>query len=320
MLAIDVGGTKMAAGVVDQEGNLIRRVAKPTPVAGSAEELFGVLMSLVEQLGFADRASAALAGLVGCGVGCGGPMTGSTGGRSTGAATGGGSFHSEQRVLVSPLNIPGWRSFPLAERVAELTGLQTTVDNDAKAFALGEGWVGAAAGESDYIGMVVSTGVGGGIVCNGRLLAGADGNAGHIGQIVVRPQDCGDTHQPPGQIRGVLEAECSGTSIASWTGKPAKEASDEIKIRTGRLVGQAVGSTANLLDLRLAVVGGSVGLGFGELFFSSAQLEIDRVCDLDYSRGTKILSAGNGDASPLIGAGALAFRAQGMQLGAVLPN
>ncbi len=300
----------MAAGVVDQEGNLIKRVVQPTPVAGSAEELFGVLTSLVEQLGFADRASAARGGLVGCGVGCGGPMTMSGGGVTAGG----------HGVLVSPLNIPGWRSFPLAERVAELTGLQTTVDNDAKAFALGEGWVGAAAGESDYIGMVVSTGVGGGIVCNGRLLAGADGNAGHIGQIIVCPEDCGDSHQPPGQIRGVLEAECSGTSIANWTGKPAKGASDEVKIRTGRLVGQAVGSVANLLDLRLAVVGGSVGLGFGELFFSGAQLEIDRVCDLDYSRGTKIVAARNGDASPLIGAGALAFRAQGMRLGAVLPD
>ncbi len=309
MLAIDVGGTKMAAGVVDQEGNLLRRTMLPTPEEGSAEELFGVVRSLIGQLGIADEDDTTAArlnteDLVACGVGCGGPMTG--------AARGG------HRAQVSPLNIPGWRSFPLAERVAELTGLLTTVDNDAKAFALGEGWVGAAAGESDYVGMVVSTGVGGGIVCNGRLLDGADGNAGHIGQVIVCPEDGGDSHQPPGQIRGVLEAECSGTSLAYWTGKPAVEASDEVKTRTGRLVGQAVGSIANLLDLQLAVVGGSVGLGFGAQFFAAAQLEIDRVCDLDYSRGTKIVPAGNGDASPLIGAGALAFRAQGMQLGAVL--
>ncbi len=301
----------MAAGVVNQEGSLIRRVMQPTPVSGTAEELFAVVTSLVDQLGVDDRGDGPASisnmdDLVACGVGCGGPMTGSAGGG--------------HQALVSPLNIPGWRSFPLAERVAEFTGLMTTVDNDAKAFALGEGWVGAAAGQSDYVGMVVSTGVGGGIVCNGRLLDGADGNAGHIGQIIVRPQDCGDSHQPPGQIRGVLEAECSGTSLAYWTGKPAKEASDEVKVRTGRLVGQAVGSIANLLDLRLAVVGGSVGLGFGKQFFSAAQLEIDRVCDLDYSRGTKIVAAGNGDSSPLIGAGALAFRAQGMQLGAVLPD
>lgn len=301
----------MAAGVVDHEGNLVRRVAQPTPPSGSAEELFAVVTSLVDQVGLTHRSGGRSDDLLACGVGCGGPMTMSTGEGSTSEGNG---------ALVSPLNIPGWRSFPLAERVAELTGLMTTVDNDAKAFALGEGWVGAAAGESNYVGMVVSTGVGGGIVCNGRLLAGAGGNAGHIGQIIVRPEDCADSHQPPGQIRGVLEAECSGTSLAHWTGKPATEANDEIIKRTGRLVGQAVGSVANLLDLCLAVVGGSVGLGFGEQFFIAAQQEIDRVCDLDYSRGTKIVPAGNGDSSPLIGAGALAFRAQGMQLGAVLPD
>ena len=88
---------------------------------------------------------------------------------------------------VSPLNIAAWRSFPLRARLAELTGLPTFVDNDAKALALGEGWVGAAAGCDDYIAMVVSTGVGGGIVLDGRLLEGRLGNAGHIGHVVVVP-------------------------------------------------------------------------------------------------------------------------------------
>ncbi len=103
-----------------------------------------------------------------CGVGCGGPM--SPGGEE-----------------VSPLNIEAWRSFPLRSRLAELTGLATFVDNDAKALALGEGWVGAATGRDDYIAMVVSTGVGGGIVLDGRLLGGRLGNAGHIGHVVVEP-------------------------------------------------------------------------------------------------------------------------------------
>ncbi len=289
----------MAAGVVTGDGRLLSRVARRTPVAGTAEELFDLLRRLLSELSAVSGVE--LGDLVGCGVGCGGPMTG-------------------KGALVSPLNIPGWRAFPLAERVAELTGLDTVVDNDAKAFALGEGWVGAARGFADYIGMVVSTGVGGGIVLNGRLLEGNDGNAGHIGQIVVSPAVCSDSHQPPGQIRGVLEAECSGTSIADRTGRGAEEADLELRQRTGRLVGQAVASVANLLDLRLAVVGGSVALGFGEPFFAAAQAEIDRVCDLEYSRGTRIVLAGNGDASPLIGAGALAFRSLGWRLGAVLPG
>ncbi len=91
------------------------------------------------------------------------------------------------------------------------------MDNDAKALALGEGWIGAAAGRRDYIAMVVSTGVGGGSVLNGRLLDGRLGNAGHVGHVVVVPDGracaCGG--------RGCLEAEASGTALAAITGQPA---------------------------------------------------------------------------------------------------
>lgn len=289
VLAIDIGGTKMAAGVLNSAGLLSKRVEIPTPKDGSSTELFGVIESLVARVG-------GVGDLVACGVGCGGPM-------------------SDFARLVSPLNIPGWRDFPLRQRVQDLTELRTTVDNDAKAFALGEGWLGAAKGEASYIGMVVSTGVGGGIVLKGRLLEGAAGNAGHIGHVIVNPGAEG----PPGQIPGGLEAECSGTSIAFRTGRPAADADLSVRIRTGTLVGRAVASVANLLDLNLAVVGGSVALGYGSVFFEAAQREIDSLCLLDYTRGTRIVPAGNGDRSPLIGAGALAFRAQGLMLGAIKP-
>ena len=118
---------------------------------------------------------------------------------------------------VSPLNIAGWRAFPLRSRLAGLTGLPTFVDNDAKALALGEGWVGAAVGSADYIALVVSTGIGGGIVLDGRLLNGRLGNAGHIGHVVVVP----DGRACPCGSRGCLEAEASGTALAALTGQPA---------------------------------------------------------------------------------------------------
>lgn len=280
----------MAVGVVNSDGDLTERHQVPTPKGASQDELFATLCGLVDSVGDLD-------GLSGCGVGCGGPMR-------------------DHGRLVSPLNIAGWRDFELRDKLAKLTGLPTTLDNDAKAFALGEGWRGAAAGESSFIGMVVSTGVGGGIVLNGRLLEGADGNAGHIGHVVVDPSG----NQPPGQIQGVLEAEASGTSIAHITGAPASGASVPVRERTGTLVGRAVASVANLLDLRLAVVGGSVALGYNEVFFRSAQVELDRLCRLDYSLGTRIVPAGNGDRSPLIGAGALALRSGGMTLGNILPD
>ena len=199
---------------------------------------------------------------------------------------------------VSPLNISGWRSFPLRSRLAALTGPPTFVDNDAKALALGEGWVGAAAGHDDYIAMVVSTGVGGGIVIDGRLLNGRLGNAGHVGHIVVVPDGracvCGS--------RGCLEAEASGTALEALTGQPARLASGEWVARTGMLVGRAVAAVAVLLDLSLAVVSGSVTLGFGGPFFAAAQEEMDQLCRIAFARGARIEPGGLGDAGPLVGA------------------
>ena len=181
-----------------------------------------------------------------------------------------------------------------------------TVDNDAKALALAEGWTGAAAGHANYLAMVVSTGVGGGIVLDGRLLDGADGNAGHIGHVIVEPEGA----ECPCGARGCLEAEASGTGIARATGRSAREADEEVRVRTGTLVGRAVASVANLLDLQLAAVAGSVALGFGEPFFAAAQAEIDRSARLDHAVGTRIVPAGLGADGPVVGAAAVAWRAR----------
>ena len=208
---------------------------------------------------------------------------------------------------VSPLNIPAWRAFPLRDRLAALTGLPTFVDNDAKALALGEGWVGAAAGCPNYIAMVVSTGVGGGIVVNGRLLDGRLGNAGHIGHVIVVP----DGRQCVCGARGCLEAEASGTALAAITGQPARLAPAAVVQRAGALVGRAVASVANLLDLALAVVSGSVALGFGDPFFAAAQAEMDRLCRLEFSRGATVVPGGLGDRGPLVGAARVGLRRRG---------
>lgn len=280
VLAVDVGGTKLAAGVVDAEGALRARASRPTPATTDPDALFATLLDAVAEVRVGDE--------VACGVGCGGPMT--PGGEA-----------------VSPLNIPAWRDFPLRSRLTQELGLPVHVDNDAKALALGEGWRGAAAGVRDFLAMVVSTGVGGGIVLDGRLLDGATGNAGHIGHLIVEPdgRTCGCGAQ------GCLEAEASGTAIAARTGRPAVEAPTEERARAGRLVGRAVASVVNLLDLQLAVVAGSVALGFGDVFFSAAQVELDRLARISFSVGARIVPAGLGDEGPLVGAAAVAWRALG---------
>ncbi len=280
-LAVDIGGTKLAAGLIGTDARVLAEEIIPTPTVEDPEDLFAATARLVDRV----AATGGCGRPVVCGVGCGGPM--SRGGEE-----------------VSPLNIPAWRRFPLRRRLADACALPTFVDNDAKALALGEGWAGAAAGRANFLAMVVSTGVGGGIVLDGRLLDGANGNAGHIGHVVVTPGGrlctCGG--------RGCLEAEASGTAIAAMTGRPARLAGPASVVRSGTLVGRAVASVVNLLDLELVVVAGSVSLGFGAPFFAAAQAELDALARLDFSVGTRIVPAGLGAAGPLVGAGAVGWR------------
>jgi glucokinase len=279
-LAVDVGGTKIEVGIVSAGGEVLWSAKVATPPA-AGEEVWAALSGLVATVPAGQRPAV-------CGVGCGGPM--SPGGEE-----------------VSPLNIPGWRDFPLRARLAELTGLEVWVDNDAKALALAEGWRGSAAGIDAYLAMVVSTGIGGGIVLDGRLLDGHGGNAGHIGHVVVEPEgrlcECGG--------RGCLEAEASGRSIRETTGRSAALAGPDVRARAGTLVGRAVASVANLLDLRLASVAGSVALGYGEGFFGPAQAELDARARLSFSRGCRIEPSALGAEGPLVGAAAVAWRAAG---------
>jgi glucokinase len=259
--------------------------ASAATAGDDAEAVFATLAGLVEVV---LRSGPVLA----CGVGCGGPME-----------VGG--------IDVSPLNIPQWRRFPLRGRLSDVLGVPVFVDNDAKALALGEGWIGAAKGERNFVAMVVSTGVGGGIVVDGRLLDGSSANGGHIGHVVAVPGGrlcaCG--------ARGCLEAEASGPSIAAWTGRPAPDAPIAVRRRTGRLVGEVVGSVVNLLDIRVAVVAGSVALGFGQPFFDAANEALARTSTIDYARGARIVPAGLGSDGPIVGAAAVAWRALGCNIG-----
>ena len=284
MLAVDVGGTKMAAAVVDAGGRVLSRASAATPREADPEAVFAALLDAVRRT--------ARDGALVCGVGCAGPM--SAGGRT-----------------VSPLNIPGWRDFPLLDRLRGATGLPVVVDNDAKSLALGESWKGAGVGVPSFLAMVVSTGVGGGLVVDGRLLDGASGNAGHVGHVVVVPGGarctCGS--------RGCLEAEISGTAIARRLGGPAAGAPPEEVQRAGRLLGEGLASAANLLDLSLVAVGGSVALGFGAPFFAAANDALHDVSRLGFTRDCRVVPVGLGSDGPLVGAAALAWRSLGVDVG-----
>jgi glucokinase len=275
-LAVDIGGTKIEVGVVAPDGSITQREQIRTNA--TAEDLFGDLSALIGRVRAGHDVDVV-------GVGCGGPMD--LGGR-----------------LVSPLNIPAWRSFPLRAKIEQFTSLRTFVDNDAKALALAEGRFGAAIGVTDYLSMVVSTGVGGGLVLNNKLVEGRDGNAGHIGHVVVNPEG----RLCPCGARGCLEAEASGLAIAAITGRPAAEASNEVRRRTGALVGQAVSSAAALLDFDRCFVAGSVALGFGDTFFDAANDAVSEWARISFAQSLRIEPSALGADGPLLGAASVAWR------------
>lgn len=283
-VALDLGGTKIAAGLVTPQGRLVDRDQFVIDHDLDAEALWTMVAALVEhQLRRAIDHHRARPVVVG--VGSAGPV-------------------APEVETVSPLNIAAWDEFPLRGRLRELTGLEVFGAGDVKALALAEGWLGAAVGRENFLAMVVSTGVGGGVVLDGRLLEGASGNAGHVGHIVVEPNGrrcrCG--------ARGCLEAEASGPAIEAITGRPPDQPTYAIMQRTGRLTGLAAASVCNLLDLDLVVVGGSVALGFGAPFFLAAQETLSEHCQLAFSRSARITPARLENQGPLIGAGAVGWR------------
>lgn len=274
-LAIDVGGTKTDIAWVSDTGDITTIARIDTVAAGL--RLFEAIVGAVPHSDLSPH------GVIG--VGCGGPM--SRGGE-----------------LVSPLNIPAWRDFPLRAALTEYFGCEVSVENDAKALALAEGRFGAARDAANYVSMVVSTGVGGGVVIDGRLLDGATGNAGHIGHIVVNPGgalcECG--------VQGCLEAEASGTAIARLTGRPASEAEASVRRRTGDMVGRAVATTASLLDVRNFYIAGSVALGYGAEFFESANAAARKNAGLSFTADIQVLPSGLDDRGPILGAACVAWR------------
>jgi glucokinase len=298
VLALDVGGTKLAAGVVGAEGELRARARTPTPAAGDAEAVMAALDGLAD----AVLRAAGCTAPAGVGVGCGGPMSWP---------------HGE----VSPINLPAWRGFPLRARLAARhPGVPVRLHNDAVCTAIGEHWRGAGRGTADLLGMVVSTGVGGGLVIGDRLVDGATGNAGHVGHVIVEPTGpvcgCGG--------RGCLEAVARGPALAAWARAQGWRASEpdatarqlaedarrgdaigrEAFARAGRALAVALASVASLLDLRLAVIGGGVA-GAGPLLFEPLRSELRARARLPFTTGLRVEAAARGADAGLLGAAAL---------------
>ena len=301
-LAIDVGGTKLAAAVVEPSGRLNNWTQVPNPRDLGSEQIWRTLNALVDQV-LEEAKVCSPADLAGVGAGCGGPMEWPAG-------------------LVSPLNMPAWQSFPLRARLRErFGGIPVRVHNDAICLVAGEHWRGAGRGQDNVLGMVVSTGVGGGLILDSRVIEGASGNAGHIGHVVVDPEDgpecsCGG--------RGCLEAIARGPALVAWAqrqgwrpGQPdatAKDLADDgaqghpvglaAMRRAGRALGIAICSATVLCDLEVVPIGGGLSQA-GAMLFEPLEESLHAHARLKVAREVRVVPAALGQSAGLVGAAAL---------------
>ncbi|RFU85058.1 ROK family protein [Streptomyces triticagri] len=296
--ALDIGGTKIAGALVDGRGRILVRAQRATPSQEDGDTVMGAVQSVLGELS-ADSLWGDVRAL---GIGSAGPVDASKG-------------------TVSPVNVPGWRGFPLVERVRALTGgLPVTLIGDGAAITAAEHWQGAARGHDNALCMVVSTGVGGGLVLGGGLHAGPTGNAGHIGHISV---DLDGDLCPCGG-RGCVERIASGPNIArralddGWLPGPdgdASAAAVAVAARAGDPVARAsferaaqalaagIAATATLVEIDIAVVGGGVAKA-GEVLFTPLRKALDDYATLSFVQDLRVAPAVTGTDAGLIGAAA----------------
>ncbi|MER7954606.1 ROK family protein [Streptomyces sp. NPDC096030] len=298
--ALDFGGTKIAGALVDGAGGILVRAQRPTPAREDGETVMRAVEAVLADLAASPLWDAAHT----VGIGSAGPVDASAG-------------------TVSPVNVPGWRGFPLVERVHRAAGGRpVTLVGDGVAMTAAEHWQGAARGHDNALCLVVSTGVGGGLVLGGRVHPGPTGNAGHIGHISVDldgdPCACGG--------RGCVERIASGPQIArralenGWRPGPdgdtsaaavaaAAQAGEPVAVasfeRAARALAAGIAATATLVEIDIAVVGGGVA-GAGDVLFAPLRRSLREYATLSFVRDLAVVPALTGTDAGLLGAAAAA--------------
>jgi glucokinase len=190
ILGIDIGGTKIAGGLVTGKGRLTKHLVVPTQAEKGRDVSLAQVYRLIERL---IRLAGGPANIRGIGICCPGPLNPKTG------------------IVLNPPNLPGWRNVPLARLIKERFGLPAVVENDANAAGLAETLFGAAVRFRDIFYVTVSTGIGTGIIIDKKIYHGKNGVAGEGGHVTIdyrSPYLCGCGS------RGCIEALASGPSIA----------------------------------------------------------------------------------------------------------
>lgn len=277
VIGVDLGGTKISVGALTTDGS--RQLAQRTEAtlaAEGADAVVGRIAAMVKAT-VADvvrETGAARSDIAGVGIGSPGPLD------------------RERGIVITTPNL-GWHDFPLRDRVTEATGLRATLDNDANCATLGEWWIGAARGAKNVVGMTIGTGIGGGLILNGKLYHGSSDVAGEIGHTCIdsngRRCKCGNY--------GCLEAYASGPATADRArealadgeqsalvgmaggdltkltahqvydaARQGDAVAQEIVRETARFIGTGIANLLNIFNPDVVVLAGGVAEAGDELF------------------------------------------------------
>lgn len=297
-VGVDIGGTKVAIAVVKKSGKVVTEAVLPTDLTIPPEAMIALICKQIEQL--ITDAGLDQSAIIGIGIGAPGPLD------------------SKKGVITNPPNLSSWTNIPICDIVEQNCSLPVTLENDANAAALAEKWLGAAIDNQNFTYITVSTGIGAGIVADGKLLSGQKGNAGDIGHMVVDPSfgpcACGQL--------GCLESIASGTAIAAEgsiiLGKAVttkevfryyEQGHPEVVAYIDRIftvLGIACVNVINTIDPEKIVIGGGVSK-VGDPLFKAIRTYVREYALNETGRNTEVVPAKLGQYSGVIGAAALCF-------------
>jgi glucokinase len=298
VVGIDIGGTKVAIGVVDESGKVLADCILPTDLRLHPTEMVDKISEAINDL--VKKQKNTEEKIRGIGIGAPGPLDAIRG------------------VITCPPNLPGWTDFSIVEEFKKKFNLPIVLENDANAATLAEKWVGAAQSNHSFVYITISTGIGSGLYMNGKLISGAKGNAGDIGHIVIDPSKgtctCGQ--------KGCFEWVASGPAIArqasEMMGQPltTKQAFQLFEERHPKIVplveevfqhiGMGCVTIINMLDPQVIVIGGGVS-EVGDRLFNSVQQYINRYALNPAGRQTRVIRSALRQHAGLIGAASLLF-------------
>ncbi|OQY16648.1 MAG: transcriptional regulator [Anaerolineaceae bacterium 4572_32.2] len=313
VIGIDLGGTKISTALVESDGKIIAQDYRKTMAAEGQQAVIERILNSARQV--MSQAKVTRSQVAAVGICAPGPLD------------------IEAGVVVAPPNLPGWERVPLKQLIEDNLGITTFLENDANAAALSEHRFGAGRGVEHMIYITVSTGIGGGLILDGKLYHGASGMAGEVGHITIEPGGplcgCGN--------RGCLEALASGTAIARVarervaqnvptlmtdmtdgdperiTARLVAEAASrgdseaqEILSEAMDYLGIGMANLVNLFNPQLIVIGGGL-MNIGEKLFRPVRRAIDQHTFTPATQAVRVVPAALGDNAGVLGAAAVAL-------------